>query len=487
MLKDALKFLTKDSSIYGIAGAVTKLLAVLTVPIVVRILTKEEFGITNTVMSISSIFVGFIILGMDSSIARWFFNDNDDPNYRKKVVSIGFFIQIISLFFCLIIFILAEKSLSNLLFEGDSQLTKYWKIFMFSIPANAFISFSGNIFKWTFQRNRYLILTLGNSILNVALTLIFILIFKMGVFGVLLAPVISSNIFSFIGLYMNRSSLIFKSEWDKKMVYDMLKYGLPFTGIMIINNFLPSIDKLFLLRYVDMETIGEYSVALKIAGLLYLVTSAFSISFGPYAFSNWHKSESKKLFGNILTIFFAFTISLGVLLSIFGELVIQIFTGGKYMSALKLLPILILSISVKGISEFSMLGIFWSKKTYYNLLTSLIQVLSILAMNFILTAKYTVFGASLSLLISDIVYVLVTFYISNKFFKIEIDLKKILLILILSIPVHFIAVYEINSVLKYIIVMPYLWGIYRITLNKNQREETFLVIKSKLEKIITRK
>ena len=95
MFKSAVKFLVKDSAIYGIAGAVNKLLAVFTVPIVVRVLTKEEFGITSTVIGLSTFFVGFIMLGMDSSIARWFFdNETDDIDYKKKDHFYRFFYSI---------------------------------------------------------------------------------------------------------------------------------------------------------------------------------------------------------------------------------------------------------------------------------------------------------------------------------------------------------------------------------------------------------
>ena len=346
MFKSAVKFLVKDSAIYGIAGAVNKLLAVFTVPIVVRVLTKEEFGITSTVIGLSTFFVGFIMLGMDSSIARWFFdNETDDIDYKKKITSIGFFIQLISLLFCLIGFYFLQDFIGGLLLDGNIELINYWKLYMFSIPATAFLLFSNNLFKWTFQRNKYLIIAIGNAVSTVSLTLIFLLIYNMNIYGVILAPVLSSSIFSLIGIYLGRDFLTTKNIWDVKLAKEMLIYGLPFAGIMIIGFFLPSVDRLFLIRFVDMESIGEYSVALKISGLLYLIVNAFQISFGPYAFSVWKKPEAKELFGKIMTLYFTLIISVGVFFVIFGDLAISVFAGEKYLPALKLLPILLIGIS----------------------------------------------------------------------------------------------------------------------------------------------
>jgi O-antigen/teichoic acid export membrane protein len=483
MFKSAVKFLVKDSAIYGIAGAVNKLLAVFTVPIVVRVLTKEEFGITSTVIGLSTFFVGFIMLGMDSSIARWFFdNETDDINYKKKVTSIGFFVQLISLAICLLIFYFLKDIIGEFLFDGNFELIKYWKMYMFSIPATAFLLFSNNLFKWSFQRNKYLIISIGNAVTTVSLTLIFVLIYDMNISGVILAPVLSSSIFSLLGLYLGRGYLTTKNIWDVKLAKEMLKYGLPFAGIMIIGSFLPSVDRLFLLRFVDMEAIGEYSVALKISGLLYLIVSAFQISFGPYAFSIWKKPEAKELFGKIMTLYFTLIISVGVFFVVFGDIAISVFAGKKYLPALKLLPILLIAISIKSLSEFSLLGVNWSKKTYYNIFTTIFQFLILILFNFLLTERFTLIGASISILISNVAFILITFYISNKFYKIEVDIKRIIGVLIIAILVHYLVLLEINPYLKYILIIPYTLVLYRIVLSKEQRIEILNYIKIKLQK-----
>ena len=350
---------------------------------------------------------------------------------------------------------------------------------MFSIPATAFLLFSNNLFKWTFQRNKYLIIAIGNAVSTVSLTLIFLLIYNMNIYGVILAPVLSSSIFSLIGIYLGRDYLTTKNIWDVKLAKEMLIYGLPFAGIMIIGFFLPSVDRLFLIRFVDMESIGEYSVALKISGLLYLIVNAFQISFGPYAFSVWKKPEAKELFGKIMTLYFTLIISVGVFFVIFGDLAISVFAGEKYLPALKLLPILLIGISIKSLAEFSSLGINWSKKTYYNIFVTIIEFLILILFNFLLTERFTLMGASLSILISNLFYILITFYISNKFYKIKVDIKRIAGILIIALLIDYLVLLEINPYLKYILIIPYTFVIYRIVLSKEQRIEILNYVKIK--------
>ena len=482
MFKSAIKFLLKDSAVYGIAGAVNKLMAVFTIPIIVRILTKEEYGVASTVMATAAFFVGFITLGVDSAVARWFFYSEDNDNeYRKKITSIGFFIQLTSLVFCMIAFFFLKDYIGQLLFNDNTELIYYWKIFMFSIPGTAFLLFSNNLFKWTFQRNKYLVITIGNSVTTVVLTLLFLIQFEMGIFGVILAPIISTNIFSLLGIYLGRHFLTNQNIFDLKLMKEMLVYGLPFAVIIIIVALLPSVDRLFLLRFVNMDLIGEYSVALKIAGLLYLVVNAFQISFGPYAYSIWHKPEAKKIFSDILVIYFALTVSMGVLLVCYGDLVISIFAGDKYLSSIRLLPVLLVGISVKSLSEFSLLGINYSKKTYFNILTSVTQFLALLLFNFILTEKFTFIGASTAILISNLIYILLTFYISNKYYKIEVDIIKLFALTSAAAFTYALILSGFLGYFKYILIIPYLFFVYRIVLDNNQRDEIFKNIKNRFK------
>ena len=487
MFKSAIKFLIKDSAIYGLAGAVNKIIAVLSTPIILRFLSKEEFGIASTVMGGTVFFIGFILLGMDSSIARFFFdrNKNDKEynlDYKKKVVTIGFSIQTISLIlFCLIFFFQSEY-VGNFLFDSDKTLVLYWKLFLLSIPGNAFLIFSNNLFKWTFQRSKYLFVSIGNTISTFALTIIFIYPLEMNINGVLLAPIISSIIFSIIGVYFSKEYLRFNNIYDKELINEMLKYGLPFAVVMILGSLMPSLDRLFLLRHVDMKIIGEYSVAVKICGLLYLFTAAFQISFGPYAFSIWHKKFAKKIFSKIMVVYFAFIVSVSVLTIFFSDLIVTIFAGSQYLDVTYLFPILLLAISVKSLSEFSLIGINWSKKSYINLFAILIKFLILFLLINFTVEKYTLVGVAISLLISELIYIFFTFYISNKFYKISINHKKIFLILFLASFFSYIKIYFSDLLLNYILIIPFLFLMFRVVLDKNQIKKILILITKKLNK-----
>ncbi len=169
-LGGALKFLAKDSALYGIRyGSLQKLVALMIIPLISRYLTKEEFGILNTITPFAMVFAGVITLGQDSAIARWFYDSSDNlskKDHRINVATTGFLIQLTGgILFGFLVYFFGD-SISNLLFNNQTQYSILWQIALVSAPASAFMMFSTNIFKWTFQRNRYPFLTISNSLSN---------------------------------------------------------------------------------------------------------------------------------------------------------------------------------------------------------------------------------------------------------------------------------------------------------------------------------
>ncbi len=476
MIKDSIKFLAKDTAVYGLAGAVTKFIAIFTVPILVRVLSKDEYGTISTVLAITAVFTGFISLGQDSAIARWFYDkDSTDIDHRVQVTTTGFLIQVIAtLFFCVSI-LFFDNWIGGVIFNHNTELISYWKVCLFSLPATSFLLFSNNLFKWTFQRNRYLFLTLGNSLISVSLTLLLVVKYKMGIMGAIIAPVVSSNVFAAVGLFMNREYINFRKIGDKSLLVDMLKYGLPFALIIVISSLLPSVDRLFLVRFVGMDTLGEYSVSLKLAGLLFMIIGAFQISFGPYAFSIWKKPDSHVIFSKLLILYFSLLLIVGVSISVFGDIVIALFASNKYASSIVVLPFFLLAYAVIGLQEFSLLGISWSKKTFFNIITTIAQFLVLLLANLLLVKTFTVYGAAFSLLIANIFYIVFTFYVSNRYYPIQVDYPKLITLFLSAAIVHSFVVADYYNgsltfqLLKYVVFVAYLIFSFFIVTQKQDR------------------
>src|SRR5437763_7376915 len=89
MLGTQIKRLATQSAIYGLGGIVSRLLAVLLLPLYTSYLGPKGFGKIETVVALTTVLVIVLRLGISSAFFRFYF-DSPDPERRTLVVRTSF-------------------------------------------------------------------------------------------------------------------------------------------------------------------------------------------------------------------------------------------------------------------------------------------------------------------------------------------------------------------------------------------------------------
>ena len=208
------------------------------------------------------------------------------------------------------------------------------------------IGYSQNILKWTFQRNQFIFMYIGNSISN--LFLIFYLIKFTNHFSienVLLIYMIIRIIFSGVGVYLIRSWFYknIKFEILKKIILFSIPFGL--IGIIIV--FLPVIERTFILNFFGSFNLGLYSAATKIAIFVLLPIEAFNLAWHPLALS-LHKNLDSHVIYNFVSKFYILIMSfVCILVTAASPLFFALISKNGYSSS----SILVFSLSMTLVLE----------------------------------------------------------------------------------------------------------------------------------------
>ena len=424
MLKESVKFLLKDTLVYGIGGIVARFFAIFTVPIVTRVLSQSEYGTVDAAMAFVGIFASLIILGQDSAIARFFYDKGGEETWMRDVASTSLLIQLILMVIGLVVFLMLSDDIGRLIYPGNSPVAGYWKVALLGIPGSAMLLFSINIFKWTFQKTKFLIISLGSTIFTVALTVYLVAYLRWGVIGAILPNVFSGAVFGIFGIILNRRYISFGNMFQNtRLARKMAAYGLPCAGVMLVSSLIPSVDRFFLLRYADLSQIGIYAVGVKVASLILLAVGAFQIAFGPYAFSIWDKKEAPEVFAKLFKLYIMGLSFIAVILCALWDVIIMVFASGKYASSFLVLPLLLMSHIFQGATEFTSLGVSWAKKMVFTFVLYTISTAILFMSNYLLVPYFTIVGAALSLLIANICLNVLYYLISTRFYRIRIDFK----------------------------------------------------------------
>lgn len=429
-----IKSLWKDSLVYGIGYGVSRFLQIIILPIIAQTLSLSEFGYYSNYVIFYTIAAGFFVLGLDSAVARFFY-DSEDKKYHRQLFSSAFFFILLLSSISIFAFSFFPSDILEIL--GIPIIYREALPYVLTIvPAVALNNLFLSWFKWRRQKVFFLINS-GGTILLLLIPLLlvnkvtFIYLFRV-LFWSQLTVAVMSAFFArdYIRLYLNRT-----------LMSSLLVYGLPWLLVFIFGVSRTYLDRIFLTQYLSDDVYGLYNFSVRIASLIFLVTAAFEMSFGPLAFSIWNKEGAPLFFARLQSIYVFLISVVACAICIASPFIIKILGAAKFEGSEKILPLLLFSAIPLSIINFSNLGTVYARKSFLSTLSLFIGFAMVLLLNFLLTHRYLQYGAALSSLIGHILIIITGYYFSKKYYKIPFSYLKDSFIFLLFFLLSIVAVY----------------------------------------------
>lgn len=161
-----------------------------------------------------------------------------------------------------------------------------------------------------------------------ALVLLLVVYYKTGAQGKLYATLVATIIFAALAF---KQSLV-KWRIDKKILVEALKFGLPLTISALFWYCLTGIDRLFLERLGDTETLGIYNVGFAIAAYMQIFHTTVSNTFEPDIYQSISENNKKKLY-LIIGSTTAIIVVANLAFALLAPFLIDILTAGRYVDS----------------------------------------------------------------------------------------------------------------------------------------------------------
>jgi len=427
---DKLKSLSKDTLIYGSSTIIGRFLNFFLIPFYTHKFLPAEYGILAILYSYIAILNVFFSIGLESGYMK--FASTLETGTKKQNFSNPYIIVFLNSLF-----------LSALIFIFSSHLSEIFQIeekYSYLIRYSALILLFDTIILIPFAYLRlhnkaksFAGIKIVNILINVILNFILISYLNFGIEAVFISNLISSVITFILLLPVLKQN--FDLSFSRELVSELLRFSIPYIPAGIAANIVQIIDRPILKYLTDDKTVGIYQANYKLGIFMMLVVSMFEFAWRPFFLNNAKDPDAKSIFSKVLTLF--------VMLSSFFFLIISVFIGdivkmdlpfgynliGKaYWAGLSIVPVILFAYLLNGMYVNFMAGIYIEKKTkYLPLITGLGAVSNIIA-NFILIPKFSYMGAAIATLISYLIMMLGIYYVSNKYYKINYEYKKIGLI-----------------------------------------------------------
>ncbi len=472
VIGDRLNFLLKDTALYGFANAASKAIAFLTLPIVVSALSVEQLGAWNILTLAGTLLSAVAIFGMDSAVVRFFHDDNSQQHHRS-IFSHGLYVQATTLVLLVIPLWFLNTTLLSALNLNETYNRAIQLIFLW-LPANVFVQYFQNWFKWTFQRFKFLSITLGNAALNLLVLFASLQLDNLSLERILTVNVVAGYLFVLVGLFWCRH--LIGASVRMEMLGKLLMFGFPMMLVMLTGNLTSAIDRLLLTHYVSGTTLGVYSFAQKLSMAMTIAVTAFQTAFGPFAYSIWMKEDAKVTFSRFQSLYLLGCGILGIGLVSFIRPIVLLFGNESYLEGTRYFYLFVLCAIVYGLYSFASLGIFYSKKMMHNLLALLIGLSVAVGSGFVLVPSMSEYGALLAILLGNFAMVISAYLFSHSSYPVHFTMMKDTALLLLLTALLFLASANfhnhvfVDAALKGFLLVPiYILGYYLMISKEEKR------------------
>lgn len=389
----------KDASLMTMGTALSAVLAAVFFILAARLLGPKDFGIFSLATAASFMFADVFDIALNTSLVRFVARSlkNKDELADKYLKLIFKFKTIVAILFIILISLFA-KQLSELLLGQEMQTV----LLLTAFGAGFQMMYTFTI-AHTQAKSQFFKAAIA-TVLNPGFRLL-------GLLGLVAAKAVGT--LSSLGVYFFATPIsalfgillspldFFKEKNENQVAKSLISYNLPLTAGFAITAIAGRIDNFILVNSAGAQAVGFYAAAFRLFAPLQFLAGSMSTVFAPRFAGFTKASEAKVYFKKSLAA--VVVLSIGMLFIFpFSNLLIRLFYGQQFTPS-----VLVLKILLFGFVAFFLQVPFTSVILYYFAkprvfgIISIIQLVLIVATNFLLAPKYHENGAAIAFLLTQ--------------------------------------------------------------------------------------
>ena len=401
------------ASIYLISNIGVAAIPFLLLPVLTRVLGPHEYGRVAMFQALVSGLAGLVGLSVAGAANRKFFDTGIDT--RTLGEFIGSCLQIVagaSVVILIFLYAFQESLVAWLDLEPD------W-LYLAVLMCAASVVLQLRLGQWQVRREaaKYGLLQVFQALLNMLLSLLFVVVLLLGAEGRIAGQVVAACIGAAIGVaLLRKDSLIYAWTWRPEHIREALKFGVPL---------IPHVAGLYLLSFADRLVIndklgvaqaGVYVVAAQLTGALGIVFDAVNKAYVPWLFAKLQDATPAETRMVVLSTYSWFGLILSAVLVAFliGPRLVLWLAGPGYEAAGDVIGWLALGAGFSGMYLMVTNYIFYSKKTGLLSVVTLASAGLNVFLLILLTERLGLSGAAIAFAVASGVRFLLTWWVAQR-------------------------------------------------------------------------
>jgi O-antigen/teichoic acid export membrane protein len=386
------KTMLTSVSIYSAAIMAQRVCSVLLLPLYTRFLTPSDYGTLELLDITSSLLGMFLGANLASSIYYFYFNHPGERE-RKQLFMTAFGGALLLGALTTVLGLTGSSWLSRLVFQGSQNSLNFQLVFL--AMAAMFAQEIG--FAWLRAEDRaglFAVLSVAKLGLQIALNVVFLVIYHLGVPAILLSNLIVCVVSTVVLVYVSRRYICL--AFDIGLFVRLFRYSAPIGVVGICMYLVNSGDRYFLQRFASLEQLGYYAVAYKAGMLLSYLQASFSSYWGAQHYKLLREPNAKEIYGRIFT-YLMFAMATGVVvISAFAAPGFEVLVAPSFSPGAKLAPWIAGAYLVRAAADYLRTIFYFKARTGLDAIVYSVSAAVCLAGYIVLIPRFGTWGAVLA-------------------------------------------------------------------------------------------
>lgn len=386
-----------------------KLSGLILLPVYLRLMTQDEYGLYNYLLSIILTFSTVLTFGLYIPISK-FYHDYKDGFQKGKLLFTTFVLLIAGLF-VLILLVYSfrlDVTVIKALFKHDLDYENYRLAILLAVVSSVF-SFMLTSFFFTSEKIKRVKQYNINRILWIHLASIALLYFMPETNAAELRLQITYSL-EVILLFVFSGNLIKEMyfQFDYKLALSSLKMGLPIMLSALFGIVINFSDKFFLEKFGTLKDLSNYYLAIAFASIIPTIFASVQNAWIPLFMKEKNVEETvqktNKLIRNLTLAFISISIFIWLFLEV---LLLSSVIPKKYNEVPFVLPVLLLTQISAALSALYNNYLVYFERAHLISITGLVICAITIVSSLLLIPRWGIYGAAVASLISNVLYLMI--------------------------------------------------------------------------------
>jgi O-antigen/teichoic acid export membrane protein len=323
----------KHAAVYGVANLLLQAAGFVLLPLYTRCLGPRDFGVLEILGRLGETVSACLFIGGLRQALLTHYQQADGPAEKARVVSAAhLLVGIVCAAGGGLALVLAVPLDAALAARGHGLGVNLVRLAVLTVLLEPLTVLPLALLQARFESVGFVLATLGQFLLRVALTVVLVAWAGLGVAGVLAATALTSVL---VGLGLSAREITRHAAWPEwRYVVSLLRFALPFLPGGLCFFVLHYGDRFLLVAWHGEEAVGVYGVGYKLA----LAVSMFSLAplhmvWGARMYRAAREPNAAVVFGRVLTRLLAAFAFVGVGLCLFADEVVRLLGGRAFAPA----------------------------------------------------------------------------------------------------------------------------------------------------------